>query len=345
MRLIKIISYNFVFFIILILICEALLGYWFSENNFGIYMRKERRINWQTKANFYGNEHNFFYKRNFWGFRGDEFDPKDVKIIFEGGSTGNQRFTPENLTIVELLNKNFNKSDYDIKIYNSSTDGKSLNGYINDFNFWFSKIPNLNPRYVIFYLGINDRFNNFKSKYYLDNKVSEKKIDQIKDYIKNNSFIVDKYKIFKNRYFPKNTFAYDLSNDKLYENFEYVDFQDALKLHTNIDETNLHLIKNFRIKLNILKLKIDELNIQPVFISQLMHDGLKDERLFLINNELKNFASTNNYFIIPLDEILSFERNDFFDTVHTTPQGSKKIADKIFPILLDIIKENNEIRK
>ena len=28
----------------------------------------------------------FFYKRNFWGFRGEEFDPKDVKIIFEGGS-------------------------------------------------------------------------------------------------------------------------------------------------------------------------------------------------------------------------------------------------------------------
>ena len=40
-------------------------------------------------------EYKFFYKRNFYGFRGDEFDPKDVKIVFEGGSTGNQRFTSQ----------------------------------------------------------------------------------------------------------------------------------------------------------------------------------------------------------------------------------------------------------
>ena len=70
-------------------------------------MRKERKINWQTTASFYGKNYNFFYKRNFWGFRGEEFNPKDVKVIFEGGSTGNQRFTPENLSIVGLLNESF----------------------------------------------------------------------------------------------------------------------------------------------------------------------------------------------------------------------------------------------
>ena len=104
----KIISFNFILFIILILIFEIIFGYWFSENNFGIYMRKERRINWQTNVDFYGNEYNFFYKRNFWGFRGEELDPKEIKIIFEAGSTGNQRYTPQNLTIVGQLNKKFN---------------------------------------------------------------------------------------------------------------------------------------------------------------------------------------------------------------------------------------------
>ena len=42
--------------------------------------------------------------RNFYGFRGDEVDPSDIKVIFEGGSTSNQRFTPEKFTIVGLLN-------------------------------------------------------------------------------------------------------------------------------------------------------------------------------------------------------------------------------------------------
>jgi len=306
-------------------------------------MRKERKINWQTTSAFYGKDYNFFYKRNFWGFRGEEFNPKDIKVIFEGGSTGNQRFTPENLSIVGLLNDSFKKLNYDLTIYNASTDGKSVSGYINDFNFWFTKIPNFNPKYVIFYIGINDRFNNLNSKDFLDNKISEQKIDQLKDYIKNNSFFFDKFKLIKNKYFPKNTFAYDLSNNSLYENYDYVDYQTALKMHKNIDEETLTLIKNFRSKLEKLNLIIKNLQIKPIFINQLMYDGLKDKKLFLINNELKNFALKNNYYFIPLDEILDMKKNDYFDAAHTTPQGSKRIADKIFPFLLEFFKENNEI--
>ena len=306
-------------------------------------MRKERKINWQTTASFYGKNYNFFYKRNFWGFRGEEFNPKDVKVIFEGGSTGNQRFTPENLSIVGLLNESFKNLNYDFKIYNASTDGKSVSGYINDFNYWFTKIPNFKPQYVIFYIGINDRFNNFDGKYFLDNKISEQKFDQLKDYIKNNSFFVDKFKLIKNKYFPKNTFAYDLSNNSLYNNYDYVDYQTALKMHKNIDKENLILIKNFRSKLDKLNLIIKNLEIKPIFINQLMYDGLKDKKLFLVNNELKNFALENNYYLIPLDEILNMKQNDYFDAAHTTPQGSKRIADKVFPFLLEFFKENNEI--
>jgi len=341
----KIILSNFFIILFLLVLIEVIFGYWFKEENFGIYMRKERKINWQTTSSFDEKEYNFSYKRNFWGFRGEEFNPKDVKVIFEGGSTGNQRFTPQNLTIVGLLNESFKNLNYNLKIHNASTDGKSLSGYINDFNFWFPKIPNFNPKYVIFYIGINDRFDNFEGKYFLDNKISEKKLDQFKDYIKNNSFIVDKFKLIKNKHFPKNTFAYDFSNNSLYENYEYVDYQKALKIHNKIDDDNLILIKNFTLKLNQLNLIIKKLKIKPIFINQLMYDGLKDEKLFLINNALKNFAFENNYYLIALDEILIMKKNDYFDTAHTTPQGSKRIADKIFPLLLEFFKKNNEIKE
>jgi len=345
MNFFKVTIYNFFIFLFLIIILEIIFGYWFKKENFGIYMRKERKINWQTTSSFDEKEYNFSYKRNFWGFRGEEFNPKDVKVIFEGGSTGNQRFTPQNLTIVGLLNESFKNLNYNLKIHNASTDGKSLSGYINDFNFWFPKIPNFNPKYVIFYIGINDRFDNFDGKYFLDNKISEKKLDQFKDYIKNNSFIVDKFKLIKNKHFPKNTFAYDFSNNSLYENYEYVDYQKALKIHNKIDDDNLILIKNFTLKLNQLNLIIKKLKIKPIFINQLMYDGLKDEKLFLINNALKNFAFENNYYLIALDEILIMKKNDYFDTAHTTPQGSKRIADKIFPLLLEFFKKNNEIKE
>ena len=173
MRSLKVIIYNILIFLILISLIEIFFGYWLKKENFGIYMRKERKINWQTSTIFNQKKYNFYYKRNYWGFRGEEFDPKNVKIIFEGGSTGNQRFTPEELTIVGQLNERLKSKDPKFKIYNASTDGKSLNGYINDFKFWFPKIIDLNPEYVIFYIGINDTY--LDDRYYLDYKISRKK--------------------------------------------------------------------------------------------------------------------------------------------------------------------------
>jgi len=330
MRLIKIASYNLIFFIILILIFEVFFGYWFKDNNFGIYMRKERRINWQTKANFYGKEHNFFYKRNFWGFRGQELDPKDIKVVFEGGSTGNQRYTPEHLTIVGLLNKKFEKINGQKKIYNASTDGKTVEGYVNDFLFWFPKIPQFNPEYVIFYVGINDRY---KGEKHYDQKISFKKLDQLKDYVKNNSITIDKFKTIKNKHYPTNTLSYNFDNLKLYKNFDYYNYIKAKKIYKLPSEENLIQLKRFKLRLNKLENIIDNNNYKPIFITQLMYNGLKDSNLYFVNEELKKFAQDNNFYLIPLDEILEMDVHDFYDQIHTTPKGSKKIADAIYPYL------------
>ena len=345
MKFLKVTFYNFLVFIFLLTLIEIIFGYWFKKENFGIYMRKERKLNWQTTSSFNGQNYEFFYKRNFWGFRGEEFNPINVKIIFEGGSTGNQRFTPENLTIVGLLNEKFKSLGHNIKIYNASTDGKSVSGYINDFNFWFSKIPNFKPEFAIFYIGINDRFINFDGRYFLDKKISEQKIDQLKDYIKNNSFFVDKFKLIKNKYFPTNTLAYDFNSQSLYKNFKFIDYKSAKSLHKNLNNEDKIFINSFKKKLVKLKTIIEQENIKPIFITQTKFDGLKEKKLFLINNEIKNFAVINKYYLIPLDETIIMGKSDYYDQLHTTPQGSAKISDEIFPFMLNFLKEYNEIRE
>jgi len=337
MKLFKIISYNLIFIIILVLIFELIFGYWFSKNNFGIYMRKERKINWQTNVNFFGDKHNFFYTRNFWGFRGEEFNPEDVKIIFEGGSTGNQRFTPENLTIVGQLNNILILNNKKTKIYNASTDGKSVTGYINDFLFWFPKIPNFNPEYVIFFTGINDRFRDETNENLHNLKIADNSFEKLKDYIKNNSFFVDRYKRFKNKYFPKNTLAYDFDNKDLYKEFKYIDYENAKKLHVNKSSDINKEIKNYKARLSKLKKVISENNFKPIFVTQILYDGLKDENMYFLNEELKKFAKNNNFFLIPLDERIKMEMYDHYDIIHTTPIGSKKIADLLFIYLDEFI--------
>ena len=72
-------------------------------------MRSERNINDLVNVTHNNKKYEFYYKRNFYAFRGDEIDPSSIEIVFEGGSTGNQRFTPEEYTIVGNLNKLFKK--------------------------------------------------------------------------------------------------------------------------------------------------------------------------------------------------------------------------------------------
>ena len=108
-KILKIISVNFSIFFILILIFEIFFGYFFKENNFGYIMRSERQKDQIYEVIHNGKKYIYNYKRNYHGFRGKEILPSQIKIIFEGGSTGNQKFTPEELTIVGLLNHKLKK--------------------------------------------------------------------------------------------------------------------------------------------------------------------------------------------------------------------------------------------
>ena len=125
-KIIKIIFYNLIIFFSLLILSEIIFGYWFTKDNFGIHMRQERNKNWYTISKMNNIEYKFYYKRNFYGFRGEEFDPKEVKILWSGGSTSNQRYTPEELTIVGRLNKKFSSDGINIKIFNAGRDGKTL---------------------------------------------------------------------------------------------------------------------------------------------------------------------------------------------------------------------------
>ena len=335
----KTIFYNLIILLVLLVLGESIFGYWFTKNNFGIYMKSERDKNWKTSSTFYNQKYDFFYKRNFYGFRGDEFDPKNVKVIFEGGSTGNQRFTPENFTIVGQLNQKFLSEKINVNIYNASTDGKSLRGIIYDFIHWFPRINNLNPEYVIFYLGINEHLvADENGVYHFDLNIEKKKFDRFRDYIKNNSFFYRRYMKIKKKYFPKDTSGYFFNNEKLYDNFTYTSYNQAKNFKREISEKDNKLLIQLDKRLLVLKNIVKSNNLIPIFITQVEYDGLRDQKLFLVNERLKKFSIHNNYHLIKLDEIIEIELYDFFDRAHTTPKGSKKIAETIYPYLVKFLK-------
>ena len=71
-------------------------------------------------------DYKFHYKRNFFGYRGNEInDLSNVNYVFLGGGTGNERLLPENLTIIGDLNKKCKENNYkNIEIYNTTVKEK-----------------------------------------------------------------------------------------------------------------------------------------------------------------------------------------------------------------------------
>ena len=83
MNFLKTISYNLFFFFISIILIELFFGYWFKKENFGIYMRKERKINWQTTSIFNGKKYNFFYKEIIGGLEVKNLIQKMLRLFLK----------------------------------------------------------------------------------------------------------------------------------------------------------------------------------------------------------------------------------------------------------------------
>ncbi len=348
----KIITINLIILFLLLTVIELLFGYWLDEDNFGYLMRKNRNQIHDYQIKFDNKIYKHRYKRNFHGFRGKEVSPSEIKVVFLGGSTGNQRFTPEEFTIVGRLNKMLNDKNFNHKIYNGSTDGKSTFGMMNDFEFWFPKLKDFNPEIFIFYIGLNDKFYRGNCKInkdlhfdYNDCLMEKNLSDRLEDYFKNNSITYLLLKKLKHKYFPENKIRYDFfgyrpaNGSSLYQNFNYLNFDKAKKIYQENPITTDDKFVSDQLKKRMLKLiDFSQLyNAEVLFVTQVQFDGVRDIDLYKANNTIKELSRENNFNLIALDERIEMQIGDFYDPWHTTLIGSRRIAENIFPDILELI--------
>ena len=147
---IKLVSINITFFFLLVILFELIFGYWFDKYNFGPYMREHRLKKIPYQMTYNEKEYNYTYVRNSFAFRGGEIDPKKIEIIMVGGSTTDERYKPENLSIVGKLNSKLIDLGSMRQIVNAGVEGQSTFGHIHNFKYWFSELKILNL-FIIFY--------------------------------------------------------------------------------------------------------------------------------------------------------------------------------------------------
>lgn len=336
-NLLRVIKINLILIFLILFFFEIFFGFWFKKDNFGIYIRENRNKNEIYKISKNKNIKIINYKREYYGFREEKnINPEKVKIVFLGGSTGNERFKNYQDTIVG----NINKINKEFKIYNASTDGKTLRGYSYDLKNWFPKINKLKIKYIIAYTGINDSQKKFPEKH--DLNFSNRKIFQLRDYITNNSIIVYlskkiiwRIKAKKNDYDLK----YDFNWEDKYKKFDYINYEKALKIHNKVKLIQEHssLVNKINQRLVSFYELAKKNKIEIIFITQVYYDGLRQPEIFVTNEIIKKFCKKNSIKIIKLDEIVQMEKNDFYDGTHTTEKGSFKIAKILAPKIKKMI--------
>ena len=347
--LIKILFINFLVFLISITIIEIFFGYWFSDHGFGPYMREHRLKKNRVVLSYNNVQYDYYYKRNYHGFRGEEMDPSQIEAVMIGGSTTDERYKPIKFSIAENLNLLLEKNGYNFKITNAGIEGQTTYGHIYNFKHWFPKLKNFSPKLYIFYTGINDfSFDPDHDENYNyerdGNVINADVVEVFFDTFKSNSFFYDRLRILKQKYYSTSkTVKYDHDSYKELKDLEYINFKKALELHDlkKLKIKYKKIISNYLERIKILNSYATKNNAIAIFINQVLADGNKKERLFILNYSLIEYCQNNNMHCIDLAAKLNGRYNYWWDTTHTTALGSKVIAETVIDDLIKIIKKEN----
>jgi hypothetical protein len=304
---------------------------------------KNQRIEWTNKE----EKIIYFYRRNYYGFRGKDLEPSEINALILGGSVIEERYKPEKYTITEFLNESI-KKDYNFYLTNGGVAAQSTKGMVLSFKNWLFKMKDFSPRFILFYVGINDV--NTDEKDNLDNikpdghLINPDKREVIKDNIKSRSILYDTVRIFKFKYLPRDGFIkYDGQVSSDYKKkFNFLSYNFAKENYNinNLKNKYDKKIKNYLYRIDLLYEMSKNLNSQPIFITNIEATGHIEE-LFIMNFQLMEHCKIKNYNCIDMAKKVDGNVDYWRDGTHTTKKGSKKFSDLIYFELKEIFKIYN----
>jgi lysophospholipase L1-like esterase len=346
-KIIKIFIINLIIVLLFFSIIELSFGYWFDKDNFGPHMREHRmknqRIVWENE----NEKVVYYYRRNYHGFRGADINPSEIDGVILGSSVIDERYKPEKYTITELLNNKLKNDDINFKFINGGVEALTTGGLVSGFKNWLLKLEDFSPKFIIFYVGINDV--HIEEDIILndlsDNQIlNPDKKEVFFDNIKSRSIIIDSINKFKFKYLPRKGFVkYDGEPTKEYrDNYNFIEYEYAKKNY------NYEFLKNkyrkrvdhYLFRIDLLAEYSNKINSIPIFVISIGSDG-HQEIIYTLNNSLINHCMRKNYNCIDLAHKLTPSIDLWFDGAHTTKKGSNAITNIIYPDLKKIINKYN----
>lgn len=277
------------------------------------------------------------YTRDRNGFRGRYAQVEDIDVLVVGGSTTDQRYIDDKEEWCRVLEEKLHADGLDLTIVNAGVDGQSTFGHIKNFELWFAKLATLHPKYILFYVGLNDFYKG--ENYSFD--------DLAQNSIWKSSFSYYVFRLIKGLLYA-NTYrmghhAYDIHSQTITTTPLL-----AEKEYQPLMQKRLDAYLN---RLRILREKTQELGATPIFVTQTrrMHwqennqirgidvrygyegatyNGVDMHYMEKILNDttLSMCSSQSGSICIDLASELEFSHQDFYDFAHNTPSGAAKIG-------------------
>jgi len=342
----KILVSNLIIFIVLLLPLEMVWRIYFSNDiKYTLYVLTDTEICYDVSNLYKTDGGKICYSRDHNGFRGEYTDASKINMIVLGGSTTDQRYIDNKQTWDRVLRDKYkNKSNKNVVIVNAGVDGQSTYGYLKNFDLWFPNIKNLNPEYVLFYIGINDFFVDEGLHY---DKFGHK--SAIRTFVRQ-SIIYHFYRTVVGMLKAKEaSLAY---NGRRVMNPKYSEKTDTPLIKDKRDyEIIMEKKRNaYKARLIALAKKTRDIHATPIFVTQRFSTyWIENNKIFgvskfsqyegveyngvdlhymikLLNKTTMDTCKEIKGICVDLESELSFTHDDFYDHAHNTPSGTYKIG-------------------
>jgi lysophospholipase L1-like esterase len=362
-KFIKTLFLNITVLLVLFIIIELIFGSWIFKKNHlkNLNIPFDVELKYGVEKLYSNNNEKITYSRDKYGLRGlSTFNhPEKIDILTIGGSTTDQRFIDDSETWQEILENNLKNNNINLSIGNAGVDGQSTIGHIKNFEVWFPYIPNLKPKYIFFYIGINDFFTDEKN-YSIYDEI--RKSNDLLETIKNNSAIHNLYRKIKGVYLS-----------------HIIELEHKIEDFNKIEKVNKGLVSdydalpkefytklfNYEKRIELLIKKSKTLGAEPIFITQPSRlysitdtalTGLNKEMYYYnqqingvdyyyinekLNSVIKKQCAKNNLILIDLSNMKNLTDEDFYDVSHNTKNGAKKIGEEIAKQLIPLLKSKD----
>jgi hypothetical protein len=332
-----------------IVIIELLFGAWLNPINPNrLNLIKDRTLEYDISGLYETESPIIKYSRDKYGLRGAySDDPSRIDLLTVGGSTTDQRYISDGSTWQDVLQKQFASVGTPIVVANAGVNGQSTVGHIKNFDWWFPSVPHLKPKYILFYIGLND--------FYIDRDNSN--YDPLVNPDRHSLFAAIREKSALWHLARTIRGAYMATGVLKIVDYGKVDF--AMVQWTREPLQNDYVFMSSRLdayaqRLRILVDRTRDFGSKPIFVTQpsrhyrLTKNGVQG-RTNVITYEGRQINGVDHYhmlrqfnsvmeavcrerqvFFIDLAAESEWEDGDFYNFGHMTPRGARKVGLYLF---------------